>query len=338
MTHRATVSQSVQVGVESVAGTAVACNKLLTAFTWTFGAKPTTKQFTGTGRKYPSASEMLTDMSTGKVAGQGDFQELSYIFSSIFKKITPALHSPSSTAYDWKFIPPISGAATPQTFTLQNGDAATTAEQYAYAMFSAFGYSFTRTQEVQITGDWFARAQNPGQSLTSSPSEVALVPMTGAQANVYLDSTSGGIGTTLLANPMSFSYAGSNFFGQFWPINRANASFLSHIDLMPKNEVKMKLEADTTGIAIKGNYLALGARAYIHVDILGGLADAGNSINYEMQHDMACFVSDVSEMGDEQGAYGVEYTLQIAEDTAWSEGSAAGTSHVLTLTNLLSSL
>jgi hypothetical protein len=53
-----------------------------------------------------------------------------------------------------------------------------------------------------------------------------------------------------------------------------------------------------------------------------------------MTHDMACFVSDMAELTDVDGVYAVEYTLQVAEDTGWSSGTA----QKVTLTNLISAL
>ena len=333
MAHRASVNQAVQLGPETTPGTSVAATKLLTAFTWTFGPKPTTKQFTGTGRKYPSASEMLTDSSAGKVAGVGDFNQLPYIVASVFGKVTAVAHAPSITAYDWIFNPALSGAYSPQTYTAENGDTVE-AEKYTYLLFPGWGYSFTRKQEMQITGDFFAQQMQTGITRTASPTEVALLPMKGAQANLYLDSTSAGIGTTQLLAPLSVSFAASGYYDQFWPINRANASYGGHVDKLPKNELKIKLEADTAGIAVKGSYLETGAKCYVRVDVQGPVIDAANSVNATMTHDMVLFVSDVSELSDTDGVYAVEYTLQVAEDTAWGTGTA----QKLTFTNLIQDL
>jgi hypothetical protein len=337
MGHRASVNQQVQLGAEATPGTAVAANRLLTAFTWTFGAKPVTKQFVGTGRKRPSASELLTDASLGKVAGQGDFNQLVYLLSSVYGKAIPALHGMSSTAYDWKFVPPITGAAAPQTYTLQNGDA-TDAEQYPYTLFTGWGYTFGRKSEFAVTGDWFAQEMAEGVTLTASPTEVPLSPITGAMANISLDASSAGIGATLLQNPLNVAFAATNYYGEYWPIARANASYSGHVDLLPKDELKLKLEADSTAIAIKGNYLETGARCYVRVDAQGPVIDSGHSINAVFQHDLVCFVADISELSDTDGVYSVEYTFQVAEDTAWTAGAANGTAQVLTLTNLLAAL
>ena len=59
-----------------------------------------------------------------------------------------------------------------------------------------------------------------------------------------------------------------------------------------------------------------------------------NSVNATMTHDMVLFVSDVSELSDTDGVYAVEYTLQVAEDTAWGTGTA----QKLTFTNLIQDL
>src|SRR5258706_2941064 len=122
MAVRAQATQVVQVGKEVSPGVFVPATKLLTAFTWTFGDKPVTKEFTGTGRMYPSASELLYESSAGKFSGQGDFNQLVYRISSCFGPGVVALVAPSATVSSWTFLPKISGAKPKQTYTLQNGD------------------------------------------------------------------------------------------------------------------------------------------------------------------------------------------------------------------------
>src|SRR6185437_7869956 len=159
-----------------------------------------------------------------------------------------------------------------------------------------------------VEGDWFAQAFTEGATLTSSPAEVALLPMTGAQANIYLDTTSAGIGTTQLNDPLKVDFKASGYYGQYWPINRANNSFGAHVELLPKNELKITLQANSTGIAVKTNYLETGSRCYVRTDIQGAVIDSGNSISARMRHDMACFVTDMAEFSDVDGVYAVEYT------------------------------
>ena len=331
---RAKVNQVVQIGVESTAGSGTVAGKLLSAWDWTFGGKAATKQFTGTGRKYPSASAELTEMSEGKISGAGDFAALVYPLSSVYGAATITSVGTSTTAKSWTFTPPIAGAASPKTFVVQQGDT-NDAEQYAYLIFSGWGYTIGRKQEVAITGDWFSQTFSDGVTMTTSPVNIALLPMTGAMANIYLDTTSSGLGTTQLTNIMKFEYKGSNFYSQYWPINRANASFTSHIDMMPKNEVTLTLNADTTAMALRSTYLeADTVRAYIQVTVTGPTIASAPTETALMTHQMACFCSDIKPFSDVDGDYAIEFTFQVAEDTGWNSGQ----SQVLVLQNLLTAL
>jgi hypothetical protein len=422
MAHRASVNQQVQIGPESVPCTSVPAGKLLKAFNWSMGAKPTTKQFTGTGAKYPSASEEMTEEAAGKISGEADYQAMVYPVSSVFGKTSPTLHTGASLANDWKYTPILTGVQNPQTYTMQQGDTVE-AEQYTYLIFTGFGYSITRKDAISVSGDWISQSLTAGATLTPTPTTIAQYPMVGKQFNIYLDSTSTGIGTTQLSNVLKADFNAGGYYGEFWPLNRANASFTSTIDAMPKDEMKLTLEADPTAMAILSTYLQTGNRVYMRVDGVGaliendqivaiGAASAGTftltykgqttsaitfnalasavqtalrglstigatgctvsgtaptwtvlmtgalandvtaltinggsltggtplvtaqPINAAMRHDMCLFVTDIADFSDADGIYATEYTMVVAEDTAW----ASGQSQVLTLTNLLSAL
>lgn len=426
-TPRASVNQQVQVGVETVSGTPVPASKLLTAFTWTMGLKPTTKQFRGMGRQYPSASALLTEMSAGKFSGPGDFAQIAYPLASLWGAATIAPVAGALAVNTWKWTPPLIGsyAAAAKTLTMQVGDAVD-AEQYAYVAATGISYTINRKQEVTISGDVMAQTFTEGATLTAAPTEVEQAPMVGAQVNVYLDATSAGIGATQITTEvLKLEYKASDYYDGYWPLNRANASFTSLIDKEKKHEVTLTLQADTTGIAPKAAYLENGARCYIRVQATGGLiendwtvgvgaASAGTfTLTYKgqttagiaynatsaavqsalralstigatgctvsgaaptwvvtftgalandtadlltgsgagltggafvataapqyaaMTHDMACFVSNMAEFSDDEGAYAVQYTLAVAEDSGWG---ASGSAQIMTLTNLLSAL
>ncbi|MDE1904956.1 MAG: hypothetical protein KGH75_00715 [Rhodospirillales bacterium] len=423
-TPRASVNQQCQIGLETTPGTSVAASKLLDAFIWTFGPKIATKQFRGTGRQHPSASAVLTEYAGGKISGSLDFAQSVYPLSSLFGAATITTHSGATTVKDWKWTPALTGsyAANAKTFTLQNGEASD-AEQYAYAVFTAFGYNFTRKQEAQITSDWISQSFTDGVTLTASPTTVAQYPATGADFNLYLDSTSAGIGTTQLLDPLNVAWTAGPFYDPYWPINRTNASFTSIIDKEKKQELKVKLQGNSTGIAIKGNYLENGARCYVRVSGQGqliendvtvgvGAASGGTfTLTYKGQttagiaynatagtvqtaftglstvgsgnatvtgtapnwvilltgtlandttaitgsgsgltggalvitaapvyaaftHDMCLFVAEMSEFGNTDDVFDVEYTFILAEDTAWGSGQ----SQLYTLTNTLTAL
>lgn len=331
---RSAVNQIVQLGVESTHGTPVGANRLLGAFMWQFGARPVTKTFTPTGHKNPTASSYLYETSAGKVSGQGCFNTLIYPLSSLYGTPTPTLHGLSTTAYDWKYKPALTGPYSPTTFTLQNGDTVD-AEQYAYVLFTGWGYTYTRTTELQVSGDWMGQVFTDSVTLTASPTTIAVQPITGAMANLYLDSTSAGIGGTLITQDiLKVDFKASNYYGPYFPVNRANSSYTTHKELQPKNELKITFHASSAALAYINTYLRTGVKAYIRTDAMGPQIDATHSINAEMIHDVAAFMTDAADLTIVDDVYAYETTWEVAEDAAWNSGQ----SQALTFTNLLSTL
>jgi hypothetical protein len=219
---------------------------------------------------------------------------------------------------------------------LQQGDAVR-ARSLAYGLFNNFGYKGTRKTPFTVSSKGFGQQLSDGITLTSSPTAVALLPVVGKFFNVYLDTTSGGIGTTLLTRCFSVDYAFDNVYGPFYPLNRANASFTGHVDLKPKCTLKLILEADATGLnTMQTTYLQPGATAYIRVQAQGNqiASDGPGSVKATFQHDMACKVGKPSPFKDEQGVYAVEWELTIVEDPAWNSGQA----QTITVTNLITAL
>lgn len=331
MPHRMTVNQKVQLGKETTPGTPVTGSKLIEAFTWQIGPKPDVKTFRATGRRHSAVAEENLEWAEGKISGEPDYAAVVYPLAMIYGAVTPAAHAPSITAFDWIWTPPLTGATTVQTFTLENGDTVE-AEKYAYLMASGFNYKFAR-KEMSLGADIFAQAVTTGITPTASPTAVALSPIVGKHVNVYLDTTSAGIGGTQLSNVLEVSFNASGYYGQFWPLNRTNTSFTSHLDLPPKQEVKLCIEADATGIGYL-THLQAGDKLYMRVDAQGPLIDVANSIHAEFKHDMSLLLTSVDAQGDKDGIFAWEYTFELAEDTAWNTGQA----QQITATNLLSAL
>lgn len=277
--QRASVNQQVQAAIETIRGTGVPATKLLTAFTWVLGGKPSTKQFRGTGRQYPSASALLTDESVIKISGPGDFAQLSYPFAGLWGLPTTTLHSGAVAAYDQVWTPPIVGsyASGAKSMTVQAGDVVD-AEQYAFTIFTGLSYNFTRKQEVTINADAMAQTFTDGVTLTASPTVVQQSPMTGAQMNVYLDTSSAGLGGTLLTDPLKVEYKASDYYAGYWPINRSSASFTDILDKEKKHELGITLQANSAGIAVKSNYLVTGQRAYVRVSGQGPIIENNQTV------------------------------------------------------------
>src|SRR5689334_4622015 len=142
MSERASVNQRIQLGVETTPGTGVTANRIIDAWTVKMGPKTDSKQSTPTGRKYVSAQAMNKEwMEWGIDSPIMDYNSMIYLLSSAFSGITPTAHGSSSTAKDWIVTPPVSGSASPKTYTIEQGSSER-AHKFSYGLLNKFGYKF----------------------------------------------------------------------------------------------------------------------------------------------------------------------------------------------------
>jgi hypothetical protein len=332
-----TINQRVQIGPESTSalGTAVAAGKLLNCFNWVFGINPNVSFFRPVGHKYDTIQEENFEESNITVDGDLDFNGVIYLLASTMGSVAPTGHGSSSTAKDWIFTPPTTGSIVPQTYTLQQGDSVR-ARSFSYGILNNFGYKGTRKTPFTVSGKGFGQVMSDGITLTSSPTPVAIAPVVGKFFNVYLDSTSGGIGTTQLTRCMSIEFAMDSVYEAFYPLNRVNLSFTAHVDTPPKSSFKFLVEADATGLAGQQTNLQAGNTIYIRVQAQGNqiASDGPGSVYNIFQHDFACKLNKPTDFKDDQGLYCTEWEANIVEDPNWNSGQ----SQKFTVTNLITSL
>lgn len=333
--ERSTVSQRVQIGAESTTalGTSVAAGKLLECFDFTLGIQADVNFFTPTGRKYPNTQEENTEWSEIAITGNLDYNGVIYLLAGIMGSSTVAAHLASTTAKDWVYTPPLSTPdVVPQTYTIEQGDAIR-AHKASYALVHEFGYKGTR-KDFTCSAKMLAQPISDGITLTASPTVVALSPVVAKQVNVYLDTTSAGLGTTQLTRALSIDYSMTNVYGPLWVLNRSTTGWTAHVDLVPKATVKLKVEADAGGMAMLG-YLQTGTTYWLRVDALGTAAiaaDGPGNIFAEFKHDMAVKFGKPSTFSDDQGVYAIEWELMVVEDPTWAKAQT------LTVTNLIAAL
>src|SRR5690348_15794286 len=267
--ERTTINQRVQIGPEATTalGTPVAAGKLLECFDWQFQINADLAQYTPTGHKYVNIQEENTEWVDLTVGGDMDFNGVIYLLGGAMGSASPSSHGGSSTAKDWPFTPPIFGSTVPQTYSIQQGDTVR-AHSVAYGLISEYGFKGTRKGPFTVSAKGIAQPITDGASLTSNPTAVALAPMVAKQWNVYLDTTSAGLGITQLTRVLSVDYAMTNIYGPLWVLNRATVGWTAHVDLMPKATIKLKVEADSNGMALLG-YLQSGTTYYLRVQAQG---------------------------------------------------------------------
>ncbi len=328
-----TVNQRLQIGVETTHGTAVAATELLECFDWQLAIEADVKMYRPTGHKYDTVQEENIEWSSGTLGGALDYNGVIYPLSSIMGTVAPVAHGASSTAKDWVFTPPIYGSVNPTTYTLQQGDSVR-AHQMAYGLFTSYGFKATR-KDVSCSGKFIGQLMSDGIVLTSSPTAIPLAPVVGKHWNIYLDSTSGTLGTTQLTRPLSLDFMFDAVYGPFYALNRANPSFTAHVDLSPKTTIKLLVEADANGMALLG-YLQSGVTYYLRCQAQGNqiASDGPGAVYNTYQHDMAVKVSKPNPWKDDSGIFAIEWELTIVEDPSWNSGQ----SQVVTVTNTRTAL
>ena len=354
---RATVNQKVQIGAESTSalGTPVACGKVLQCFGFVFGPNANVQMFRATGRKYSSTQIENTEWVDLTCDGPIDYNGIIYPLASCMGSVSPVAHGTSVTAKDWIFIPPVTGGIVPQTYTMQQGEAATRAHQTAYNVFTDFGYKGDREIGLSLSGTkLLAQPLSDGITLTSSPTLIALAPLAGKHLNFYLDTSSANLGNTQLLEVLNIDFAFTGVYGPYYPFNRANLGWTQHVDMAPKSVVKVLLQADATGMTPL-SYLETGQTVFLRMAGQGlvidnsqtvslGSPSAGNfTLTYKaqttaniaynataaaVQSALAALSSipagTVAVTGAAGGPYTVTFSGSLAQDTTALTGSGTG--------------
>jgi hypothetical protein len=271
--ERTTINQVVNIGAEATTalGTNVSASKRLTCFDWTFGIAADVKMYRPTGHKYSTIQEENMEWVDWTMAGAMDYNGTIYPLGGIMGSVSPVAHGASSTAKDWVFTPPIvQPSVVPQTYTIEQGDSIR-AHKLTYSLCNSWGYTMSR-KDTSINGKGLGLAISDGITLTSNPTTVALAPVVGKHVNVYLDSTSGALGTTQLTRSFQIDYMFDGVYGPFYPLNRANLSYTGHVDLAPKTTLGLLVEADSTGMGELTN-LQTGSTQFMRVNAQGLIID-----------------------------------------------------------------
>ncbi len=267
------VNQKVQFGVESTSalGTNVAANKLLQCYDIVFGPNANVNMYRPTGRKYPSTQVENTEWAEATVGGVLDYNGIVYLLASAMGSAAPAAHGASATAKDWTFTPPVSGSIVPQTYTIEQGDAIR-AHKFNYGLFTDYGFKGDRHSGFTVASKILAQPLQDGITMTGSPTGVAIAPVAGKHINVYLDSTSANLGTTLLTRAFTVDYSMASIYGGIYPLNRATLGWTAHVDMVPPTTVKLQLEADSAGMG-QLSYLQTGLVQFMRVQAQGLIID-----------------------------------------------------------------
>jgi len=329
MAERTSITQVTQVGVETTPGTSVAANKLLQALSIEPAIKADIKTFKPLGAKYATIAALGKEWVEAKISGDvACYNHLAYLLSSVMAYAAPVQQG-GSAAYLWTFTPAQSAEDTVKTFTVEQGSSVR-AGKFTYGIVKDLSLKFSR-ESISVDGAMLGQAYQDGITMTATPTAIAVQPILPTALDIYLDSTSGGIGTTKLTRAFSGEFSISDRFGPLWVLNSTVSGFAATVEQAPKAQLKLLVEADATGM---GPLTAMraGDKRYIRLKVVGPLI--ASTYYYTFQLDLCGVVSEVGEFSDEDGVYAIEWTFDVAYDSAWSSGRAMQ----VQLTNTISAL
>jgi hypothetical protein len=317
MPERPTITQGVQIGVETTPGTTVPANKLLNSLDIDPELHFDISKFQPTGQKFSSIVVPGKEWAEANIKGVVSYSEIIYILNGLLIAAAPVQNG-VTTAWTTTAKPAARTGDTVKTFTIEQGDA-NRAQRFSYGVFSEGVFNFTRNT-TEFTGKMFGQAMVDAITMTATPTAIEEKPVIPNQVDVFIDSTSGGIGTTKMLRMLEAKLSITNRFGPIWVLNSALGSFASHIELDPVVTLELMMEADTQGMALLTTLRAAGTQ-YVRIKCTSPDL-AGTAFPYSIVIDLACKISGISPYSDQAGVYALSWTNEGIYDPAWNSGQA----------------
>lgn len=314
MPERSALTQGVQVGVESTPGTAVAANKSLS----TIGIEPAVsvdmQTFRPMGQKFAGIITPGKEWVEADLSGRGSYSELIYLLSSLLTTTTPT--TLDTTARKWTFTPAAKAEDTVKTLTVEQGGSVR-AHKFAYGLCTELSLDFTR-DGVEVGGAMIGQALTDNITLTPAPTAVEEAIILPTHVDVYIDPTSGALGTTKLLRVLGVNWSLGDRFNPVWVLNSAQPSFVAHVEAELSSEITLTLEADAQAMALLTTMRA-GATQFLRIKATDTRNAGAATEKYSLTLDQAVKVSDVGDFSDEDGVYAIELTFSVVYDATWTK-------------------
>lgn len=310
MGEKASIFQTVQVGMEETPGLAVAANKKLTATSIVPSVKTEADAFRAAGNKYASFVTLNKEWSESGLEGKLTYNEILYLLVSLLSQPTPVQQG-STTAYKWTFTSDTDGEDAGKTFTVEQGDG-NTAWRVAGMRVSGLELTFSR-DEVSLSGSAIGKALEMGVSLTSSPTSMTPKPVLPAHLKFYMaDSQAGLASAEAITRGFSLGWKLTDKIGLIWPVGQDPLT----LETEPSLEATLSLATDTVGLGLITTMRA-GSTKWFRVKAEGDTIE--DTYKNTFQIDFPAQIKEVGEFSDEDGIYLVEYTLQGIHDGTWGK-------------------
>jgi hypothetical protein len=323
--EKAAIFQRIQLAKETTLGTAVTATKRLGSISVAPNPQVAINVPDIEGAKFPYTAQLGREWSEFRIGGNPVYDELHYLFNSVFGDVTPTTPGTpgGALARVWDYGVTTAAADTPATYTLEQGAiGGTDGMRYAGAAVTEVGLAITR-EGIELSGSGLAQAMtSPFTPTTAGVTELPQIPITPNSVDVFWDTTSAGLGTTKLLRLFRVELRLASRWSGIWPINSANASWEKLVEGRPEMSATIRVVTDTQGMSFYNTYMKQGTTGFLRVQALGGFIDTGSLNPYTLRWDQAAKVSGVGGFQIDQDLHMIEYTLGAVHDAGWTKSNA----------------
>ena len=199
MVERANVLQRTQIGVESVAGTAVAATKRLGGLSIALQPAGNIQNFGPMGSKFDTIAALGREWATLNGQGYASYLDMPYLLGGLIRYAAPAQQG-GSTAYLWTATPQASAEDATKTFTVEQGEVSSggRATRVTYGQFMGAKWTWNR-DGVNVNVQGIARRIEDDVPLSTSATYTLTAAGSPPTTGTYT-LTHGGNTTTAIAH------------------------------------------------------------------------------------------------------------------------------------------
>lgn len=309
MAEKASIFQTVQIGIETTPGTAVAANRKMQSLSIVPSVKVEGETFRPAGMKYPAFAYINREWTEAKVEGQLTYNEILYPLTSLFGSVTPVQQG-ATAAYKWTFVSNSTAPDASKTLTIEQGDA-TTAWRAAGVQISGLEFEFT-SQAAKVSGSGVGLKLETGITLTASPTSMTPKVIMPAQARIKMSDTLVGLDSAPdYCRAFGLNWKLTDKFGLAYPLCDPFS-----IEAEPTLEYSLKVDTGAVGLGLIATMRA-GETKWFRLIAEGATIES--PYKYAFQIDFPAQITDVGEFGDDDGVYMAEYTMTGLHDAAWGK-------------------
>lgn len=324
MAETPSIYERLQVGKQTVFGTAVAATRRLGAVNGSFVPHTESAQYKPAGYKFTTVSVPLKEWSEITIADSPmTYDEIVYLLDSLIATATPTGNG-TSTPYIRTYEPSVDGSQTRTIYTVESGSA-DRARDIQDAVVAGLSFTLNRSG-CTLSGSMLGKAMLDNQSLTGGLSVLPLVPIAPTQVSIKLAATQAGLaGASAQTRNFDVSFSLNNLSNLVWPLNGA-VDFAAHVDTQPEGSGSFTLQVNNDGMTPL-TYLRNGSTYFMRIAATGPvIAGITPTANCALQIDVAMKIKNL-QFNDHEGTQVAQWDYDIAYDGTW------GKALLITVTN-----